>query len=256
MKADFTGDDVNVRVALEVHNERGHRSHTLPGDRGHRGAGHTQARGAEKTEDKDGVQDDVGQGAQKLGTHGQVGAAGGLQQPLKGELAEDADGAAQADLGVDGAGGYNLRYVGLELEEGAGEKYPNDAEENEGAQSQKDAGVGGLVRFVLLFCAQGPGEQGVHAHGGARADGDHQVLQGKGQGDCGQGVLTEPGDENAVYHIVQGLDQHGDHHGDSHAGQQPPHRLDAHLVFCGRVGRVVVLHSSLSSFFHKKITIT
>ena len=25
MKADFTGDDVNVRVALEVHNERGHR---------------------------------------------------------------------------------------------------------------------------------------------------------------------------------------------------------------------------------------
>lgn len=37
MKADFTGDDVNVRVALEVHNERGHRSHTLPGDRGHRG---------------------------------------------------------------------------------------------------------------------------------------------------------------------------------------------------------------------------
>ena len=150
MKADFTGDDVNVRVALEVHNERGQRSHTLPGDRGHRGAGHTQARGAEKTEDKDGVQDDVGQGAQKLGTHGQVGAAGGLQQPLKGELAEDADGAAQADLGVDGAGGYNLGYVGLELEEGAGEKYPNDAEENEGAQSQKDAGVGGLVRFVLL----------------------------------------------------------------------------------------------------------
>ena len=79
-------------------------------------------------------------------------------------------------MGVDGAGGYNLRYVGLELEEGAGEKYPNDAEENEGAQSQKDAGVGGLVRFVLLFCAQGPGEQGVHAHGGARADGDHQAA--------------------------------------------------------------------------------
>ena len=84
------------------------------------------------------------------------------------------------------------------------------------------------VRARLILLAQRAGEQGVHTHGGACADGDHQVLQGESQRDGGQGVFTQPGHEDAVHDVVQRLHQHGDHHGHRHAGQQSSHR---HFIF-------------------------
>ena len=153
--------------------------------------------------------------------HGQGGAAGGLEQPLKAELAEDADGEPQADGGVVHAVVHDdLLPAGLQLEEGPGEEDADQGEHHEVAQGQEDAGVGGLVHHLLVLLPQGPGEQGVDAHGGAGAEGDHQVLQGEGQGHGVQGILAELGHEDAVHHVVEGLDQHGDHHGDGHAGQQ------------------------------------
>ena len=69
---------------------------------------------------------------------------------------------------------------------------------------------------------------------GACAEGDHQVLQGEGQGHGIQGILADLCHEHAVHHIVAGLDQHGDHHGDRHVGQQPSDGQHAHLVLLGR----------------------
>ena len=130
--ADLFQGQVDLGVALQVHDQGGHGSHALAGHGGHGGPGHPQLGRAEEAEDEDGVQDDVDEGPQDLGAHGQVGAAGGLEQPLKGELAEQADGAAQADLAVGGAGGDDLLYVGLQQEEGVGEEDAQHTEDHEG----------------------------------------------------------------------------------------------------------------------------
>ena len=222
---------VDIRVALDVHDESGDGGAALADDRGDGGTGDLQPGSAEEAEDEDGVQGDVQQGAQHLGAHGEMGPAGRLQQALKRKLAEQADGAAQADPAVAGAVVHDLRHVSLHPEECMGEEDPDETEHSKGAEGQEDAGVGGLVCLVLLLGPQGAGEQGVHTHGGARADGDHQVLQGEGQGDGGQGVLTQPGHEDAVHDVVQRLDQHGDHHGHRHAGQQSADGLNAHFIF-------------------------
>ena len=55
-------------------------------------AGHAHPGCAAQSKDQNGVHDDVDDGAQQLGAHGQTGTAGGLQQPLKAELAENTHG--------------------------------------------------------------------------------------------------------------------------------------------------------------------
>ena len=151
--------------------------------------------------------------------------------PLKAELAEDADGAAQADGGILRAVFHDHLFpASLKLEKGAGEENADQRENHEVAQGQEDAGVGSLVRHVLLLFTQRAGKQGIDAHGGAAAKGDHQVLKRKCEGHGIQGILTELGHENAVHNVVQRLHQHGDHHGNGHACQQPADRQNAHLV--------------------------
>ena len=127
--ADLPGQDVDVRIAFEVQHQGSGGSHNLPCHRGNGGAGHLHPGQAEPAEDQDGVQHDVDEGAGKLGAHGQERAAGGLQQPLKAELAENTDGAAQADGGVIHAVVDNhLFSPGLQLKEGPGEE---DADQGE-----------------------------------------------------------------------------------------------------------------------------
>ena len=224
---------MQVRVLFQVHDQGADGGGALADDGGHGGSRHLQPGSPQQAEDEDGVQDDVGQGADELGGHGQVGPAGGLEEPLEHDLEDHAEGAAQADPGVGRAVVHDLVDVGLEGEEGVGEEDAQQGEDHEGAQGQEDAHAGGAVGPVLLPGPQGPGDQGVDAHGGAQDDGEHQVLEREGQGDGGEGVLTDPGHEHAVHHVVQGLDQHGDHHGDGHVGQELSHRHDAHFVFGG-----------------------
>ena len=129
MPADLPGQDVDVRIAFEVQHQGSGGSHNLPCHRGNGGAGHLHPGQAEPAEDQDGVQHDVDEGTGKLGAHGQERAAGGLQQPLKAELAENTDGAAQADGGVIHAVVDNhLFSPGLQLKEGPGEE---DADQGE-----------------------------------------------------------------------------------------------------------------------------
>ena len=139
---------------------------------------------------------------------------------------------------------YDLGHIGLELEKGTRQQGAKHGKGDIGAQGEKDAHVGHPVGGVLVLGPQGTGDQGVDAHAGAAGHGDHQGLEGKGQGDGGQGVLADLGHKDAVHDVVQGLDQHGDHHGDGHAEKQFAHRHDAHLVL-GRGGLVeFVFHSA------------
>ena len=127
----------------------------------------------------------------------------------KAELAENADGQPQADGGI-------LRAVlhddglssGLDFKKGPGEQHADQGEDHKAAKGQKDARIGGPVRHGLILLAQGAGEKGVDAHGGARAHGNHQVLQGERQGDGVQGILAELGHEDAVHHVIKCLYQH------------------------------------------------
>lgn len=195
--------------------------------------GHLQPGEAEQAENEDGVKDDVRYGAHKLRAHGQRGPAGGLQQPLKAELAENADGAAKADGSVPCAVLHDSGLAaGLKLEEGPGEENADQGKDNKVAQGQKNTGVGGFIGHVLPLFAQGAGQQRVNADSGAAAEGDHQILQGEGQRDRVEGVLAELGHENTVNHIVKSLHQHGDHHGNRHTGQQPSNGRTPILFSC------------------------
>ena len=169
----------------------------------------------------------------ELGNHGVDGPPGGLEQPLKAELAENADGQPQADAGVVRAVVHNGLDVRLGQEEGPGQQNAAHAEDHGADQEDKDAGVGGLVRQVLLLLPQGAGEQGVHANARAAAHGNHQVLEGEGQGDGVQRVLADLGDEDAVHDVVEGLDQHGDHHGTAMPASRGANGHGAHLGFPG-----------------------
>ena len=84
--------DVNIVVALDIHDQAHDRRHDLSNNGGHSSAGHAHPGCAAQSKDQNGVHDDVDDGAQQLGAHGQTGTAGGLQQPLKAELAENTHG--------------------------------------------------------------------------------------------------------------------------------------------------------------------
>ena len=225
---------MNIGVALQIQKDGQQSAHKLAQHGRHRRAGDPQPGHAAQTEDKDGVQHDVDDGADHLGGHGQDGPAGGLEQALKAELAEKTHGEPQADAGVGGAHLHDLRHaLSLGHEKRPGEENADQGERHGVAQGQENARARRPVGHLLLLFPQGAGQQGVDAHGGARAHGDHQVLEGERQTHGVQGVFADAGDEYAVHHVVQGLHQHGEHHGDRHAGQQAADGLNAHFVFLG-----------------------
>ena len=233
---------MDLWVALDVQDQADGSGQPLTDDGGQGGTGHTQGGQTEPAEDQDGVQDEVGDGTGELGHHGQLGPAGGLEEALHGDLDKDTQGGAHADVAVVDAVGDDLCHIGLEPEKGAYQQSAQDGEDHIGADRQENAGVGGSVGGVLVLGAQGAGDQGVDAHTGAAGHGDHQGLEGEGQGDGRQGVLADLGHEDAVHDVVQSLDQHGDHHRDGHAHQEPAHGHDAHLVFRQRGGLGFVFH--------------
>ena len=223
--------EMDLGIFPEMEEHGGHGAAELAEHGGGGGAGHAHGGEAQQAEDQDGVHDDVDDGAGHLSDHGQLGPAGGLQQPLKidGGEAEGADADADAQIGdgvLDDGGA-----AGLGAHKGAGGEHADEHKDHRGAQLQKQALPGGLVHHVLVVLAQRAGKQGVDAHAQAHGKGDHQVLHGKTQGDGGEGVLADLGHEDAVHHVVQGLHHHGKHHGQGHVQQQPVHRLGAHAVF-------------------------
>ena len=181
--------------------------------------------------DEDGVKDDVDDGTHQLADHAQGGAAGGGQQLLVHHLHEHAQAEHAADGQVADALLGDVGIGGLGVEVGAHNGQAQHQKDQVAAQCQEQAVLGGLVGAGLVLFAQALGEQGVDTHAGADAHGEHHVLQRKGQGDGGQGVLTDTGDKDRVHHVVQCLHQHGDHHRDAELDQQRVDIHGAHDIF-------------------------
>ena len=104
-------------------------------------------------------------------------------------------------------GDVHVRSLCVEVGFHAGEA--DDEEDGVAAQGQEDAVLGGLIGPFLVLFAEALGQQGVDAHAGADAHGDHDVLQRERQRNGGQGALADMGHENRVHHIVEGLQQVG-----------------------------------------------
>ena len=154
-----------------------------------------------------------------------MGAAGGGQQFLAHGLGKEAEAEHAAELQILDAlpGDVHVRSLCVEVGSHAGEA--DDEEDGVAAQGQEDAVLGGLIGPFLVLFAEALGQQGIDAHAGADAHGDHDVLQRERQRNGGQGALADVGHENRVHHVVEGLHQHGYHHRHAELDEQ---RVDVH----------------------------
>ena len=195
-----------------------------------------ELRSPEQAEDQDGVHDDVEDGAGHLGYHGIKCPAGGLQDAFQGHFHKEAQGTAADDAHIDVAVGADVRVGGLDVKEGLCQKQADQHEGGHDQQLDEDAVDSALVDVFEVLLAQGAGEKGVDADRQSHCKGDHKSLDGEGEADSGQGVLTDHRHEDGVHDVVEGLNHHGEHHGDGHGGQEPSHRHGSHFVFfywCG-----------------------
>ena len=119
------------------------------------------------------------------------------------------------------------------------EQQPHQRKHQRSAQHQKQPGGGGTAGFLRLFLPQLPGEQGVQTHGSDHANGDHQKLDGIYKRGGSQGRFRQTRHKNAVYDVVQRLDEQRQHQRYRHGVQQG---ADGHF-------RQFVFRIHRSSFF-------
>ena len=171
--------------------------------------------------------------------------SGTLEQPLQHHLAEGAKGRAHDDHQILVAHLDDLLHIRLTAEIEVRKRQPQHRAQHKAHQGQKQAVHSHGVRPLLILGAQGPAHEGIDAHGGARCQGNHQVLRRKRQGHGGQRCLADPGDEHAVHNVIQRLHQHGNDDGQRHIPNQFFNGHDAQLV--------LVLHSLPLILIHVKI---
>ena len=184
----------------------------LSEDRGQGGAGYAQSGKAAQAEDHDRIKNNIDNGAGGLGDHTVNGQACGLQQAFEGHLEEQPRGQTGHDPQIGGAHTDDFRVLCLGTDKSGGQEKTDQQEGQEIAEGQEKAVGRCRVGTVISLFSQGTGEEGVDTDTGTGAQGDHQVLQRKGQGNGGQSFFTETGYKDAVDYVVQGLYQHGDHH--------------------------------------------
>ena len=221
---------MDVMIPEGDHQGGHHHGGDLSGDSGNSRAGHTHGRESQQPKDHDGVQDDVGDGADELEDHGPDHVAGGLEGLLQGDLYKYAEGEHTADGDVRAAHPDDFLVCFEELKEGGGEKSSIQGEQHPGADCQYNAMSGGGIGFILTALAQAAGDQAGDAHSGTHCKGDEQVLQGERQTDCGQSLLADLGHKIAVHDIVQRLHQHGEHGWQGHREDQGQHGGGTHFV--------------------------
>ena len=241
------------RKPCQIKVQRHARAAELADDGGHGCAGGAGKGFTAVAEDEDGVQHDVDDGTDELAAHAQVGAARCGQQLFAHGLHKQAKAEHRADGQVADALLDDLRIVGLCIEVGLHAGQANDKKYRKAAKGEEDAVFGGLVGAVLVLFAEALGQQRVDADTGADADRDHDVLQGKGQRNGGQGALADVGHEDGVHDVVQRLYQHRDHHRDAQFDEQGVDGHGAHDVFLrSRGGCLLCFHdcSLLTNFLY------
>ena len=216
--------DLRVLPCVEVDAQG--RAHHLAQHRGPGRAGNAHV----EYEDEDWVEDDVDDRAHHLGNHAVDGLSGGLEQALDADGGEDAEGADGTDADIRRAALHDVRHIRLDQKEGPGEQGSQHREGQRAAQAQKYAVGGRQIGPLKPLFAKTFAEEGVDAHAGTCCHRNHQVLHREGQAHRVQRVLADPGDEDAVHHIVQSLDQHTEHDGHRDVHQQLVDGQDAHFV--------------------------
>ena len=123
---------MDILILLQVQEEAEAGCDHLAQDCGKGRARHAHLRKAEKAEDHDGVEDDIDNGAGRLGDHAVKGPAGGLEQALKGDLEDRAEGQAEADPEVDRSVLLDDRVLDLGPDEGTRGKEADQEKEDVG----------------------------------------------------------------------------------------------------------------------------
>ena len=218
--------------AAPHHTQPHHHAHHLAQHSGQRGAGHLHPGEGADAEDEEGVQNQIDDRADALDDHRAHSVAGCLKGALSGKLHADADGGPSDDGEILDAVVDHLGLPGgEEPHKDGGQAHPQDQKDHPADQIDEVAVGHYPVGLVGPALPQPAGQQGVEAHAGAYAHGDHQGLDRVDKRQGYKPVGAELGHEHAVHQIIEGLDQHGQHHGPGHVQQQPAHRHDCHLVF-------------------------
>ena len=167
--------DIRIFAGVEV---QGHAcTAELADDRSHRRAGGAGQRLAAVAEDEDGVQNDVHHSAHQLTDHAQIGAPGGGQQLFAHGLSEQTQTEDAAHRQILDALLCDDGVTGLGVEVGLHAGKADDKKHRKAAQGKEDAVFCGGVGAALVLFAKALAQQGVHAHAGAHAHGDHDILQ-------------------------------------------------------------------------------
>ena len=169
--------DLDIRVFAGVEVQRHACTAELADDRSHRCAGGAGQRLAAVAEDEDGVQNDVHHSAHQLADHAQIGAAGSRQQLFAHGLGEQTQTEDAAHRQIPDALLRDDGVTGLGVEVGLHAGKADDKKHCKAAQGKKDAVFCGGVGAALVLFAKALAQQGVHAHTGAHAHGDHDILQ-------------------------------------------------------------------------------
>ena len=128
-------------------------------------------------EDEDGVQNDVHHCTHQLTDHAQLGAAGGSQQLFTHGLGENTQTEDAAHRKILDALLRDHGVTGLGVKVGLHAGKADDKKHRKAAQGKEDAVFCGGVGTALVLFAKALAQQGVHAHAGAHAHGDHDILQ-------------------------------------------------------------------------------
>ena len=125
MGPDLFQVNTHVQVLFQIHDQAKNSRRDLPCHRGHSRSRHLHSGKAQQTKDQNGIQNDVDNGAEQLGHHGDPGTARCLKHPLKAELKKDTRRKGQTNGYIIRAVANNLLHIrkGQEISFGAGQSY-------------------------------------------------------------------------------------------------------------------------------------
>ena len=218
--------------------------HRLGGDGSQGGALYSHA----ESEDKDGVQHNVGHRANEHRGHGDGGKALGGDKEIQAQGQLHKNGAPQVDGEVVAGKGKGVRRSAEEEEHGLLHRQEEggyqDGEGDEQGGTVAQNGVG-LVLLPLSHAHHRTGAAS-HAHQGGDGGDEHQHRETHPQAGEGQiPHLLDVADVNAVHDVVQGIDQLGGYRGQRQPQQQLADRVPAQIIFS-------LCHSDYASSFSRK----
>ena len=203
--------DVLVELQVEVNAEK--RRRALADDGRDRCAGDAEPGESEQTENQNRIQNDIDDGAGGLQNHTVDSAAGRLQKPFVRDLEKQTDRAAAHNLKIGRAVGADHGILCLSVDKRLCEKQSHKQKNNKMKRGDKQSHSCCFISFFKVLFSERAGEQCVDSDAHTGSETDHQVLQGKSERYGCQCALLNLCDKDAVHHVVQCLNEHGNHHG-------------------------------------------